>query len=503
MTDELPMYLMNRVNMKRFGVLIALIVVQLGFGGVVTTSESAEAGFAPTQAPEIVAEEVIIETEPWNNGAGPSWDYGSRNITRVGDTVFVSVSTPDPNSKPYHNVYWNLYRRINGGSWEKVADAGVEREREPCPIVAMPDSMGTKRIVLSTTPAVGVSGIHQDGAIETTHNEPRLLVFDANEPSSPPDTLMPAWDRSLGASEHSYRGFATDGKTGALIVTQQVRDETFQTWSQAFAYRGPSGGWDAHGILRFPMRGCYPAIAVQDRAVHVVAISDETEPNAAWREYKREVTGKYWDYDFRQLFYTWTPDVTKREFSPPITVASADETAGIIRHTDIYVDDSGAAYAVYTERNVWHDFMRDRFFPGTPIHIALKVAKLEKGRVTDRMTIMETVERTGDNGEEVTFDGPVPTWAVFHGTPDGRLFLIWHQSGDGDDAGMYIQRIGPDKDAEPVRIAVAHPLHQFFNAAERAGAAPSYTVDLVGHPADGTETLRYAQLRINDKLEQE
>lgn len=484
--------------MKRLIVLTTLLFAQLGYGGAVTASENAETTFTPTQTPEIVAEEVIIETEPWENGAGPSWDYGSRNITRVGDTVFVSVSTPDPNSKPYHNVFWNLYRRIDGGAWEKVADAGPEREREPCPIVAIPDSTGAKRIVLSTTPAIGVSGVHQDGAVETTHNEPRLLVFDVSTPSLPPDTLMPAWDRHLSATEHSYRGFAADGRTGALIITQQVHDPAFSTHSQAFAYRGASGGWDANGLLRFPMRGCYSAFAVQDRAVHVIAISDEIEPNAVWREYKREVTGKYWDYDFRQLFYTWTPDVTKCEFSPPITVASADETAGIIRHTDIYVDQSGTAYVVYTERNVWHDFMRDRFFPGTPIRIALKVAKLEKGRVSGRMTIMEAVERMNDGEDEVTFDGPVPTWAVFHGTPDGRLFLIWHQSGDGDDGGMFIRRIVPDEDAEPVRIAVEHPLHQFFNAAERAGAAPSFTIDLLGHPADGAEMLRYVQLRIND-----
>ena len=49
-------------------------------------------------------------------------------------------------------------------------------------------------------------------------------------------------------------------------------------------------------------------VGARNRAVHFVGVSDVLEPNPAWRKFKRELTGQQWDYDFRRLFYTWTPD---------------------------------------------------------------------------------------------------------------------------------------------------------------------------------------------------
>jgi hypothetical protein len=42
----------------------------------------------------------------------------------------------------------------------------------------------------------------------------------------------------------------------------------------------------------------------RNRAVHFFGVSDIIEPQA-WREYKKQLTGNEWDYDFRRLF---TPD---------------------------------------------------------------------------------------------------------------------------------------------------------------------------------------------------
>jgi hypothetical protein len=445
--------------------------------------------YPATKPPTVVTEEHIIDVEPWENGSGPTWDYGSRNIVRIGNSVFVSISTPDPDSPAYRNVFWNLFRRVDGGAWEHVADAGEEREREPCPVVAMPDG----RLALSTTPAIETTGENDEGIV-TTRNEPRILLFDATNPGSPPDTLMPAWRHTIEAFEHSYRGFAVDGQSGGMFITQQVHDGSKYGRDQEWAYRGISDEWETSGQLSFPMRGCYPNIAVYGTTVHILAISDEGEPNSEWRDYKRNVTGQQWDYDFRQLYYTWTPDVTECEFSPPITVASHDETAGFISNCDIWIESESVAHVIYTELNVWHDFMRDKFFPGLPIYTSLKVATLTQGRVTRRRTLVHSVEDPSAVGNALTFDGPVPTWAVFHSTPDGRLFAIWNQS--GADAGMYIQRLLPDADTGPVRIETEHPLGRFFNAAERAGCEPSHTVDILGHPASGPDVMRYLQFTI-------
>ena len=97
----------------------------------------------------------------------------------------------------------------------------------------------------------------------------------------------------------------------------------------------------------------------------------------------------------------------------------------------------------------------------------------------------------------MTFDGPVPSWANFHATPDGRLFLLWHQQGDGEaGTGMLVKRILPaEPGVEPIRIPLTTPLTRFFDAAERGGSERSYTIDLLGN-ASGETAMRYIQLRL-------
>ena len=110
----------------------------------------------------------------------------------------------------------------------------------------------------------------------------------------------------------------------------------------------------------------------------------------------------------------------------------------------------------------------------------------------------EAVEDRDAQGDEMAFDGPVPAWANFHATPDGRLFLLWHQQGGADDVGegMYIKRLLPDEPGvEPIRIPLVAPLTRFYDAAERAGTNRSYTIDLLGH-APGETAMRYTQLRL-------
>jgi len=48
-----------------------------------------------------------------------------------------------------------------------------------------------------------------------------------------------------------------------------------------------------------PIRICYPNVMLKDRAVYFCGVSDIIEPKKEWRKFKRELTGKEWDYDFR------------------------------------------------------------------------------------------------------------------------------------------------------------------------------------------------------------
>ncbi|MDP6502195.1 MAG: hypothetical protein QF886_01210, partial [Planctomycetota bacterium] len=92
------------------------------------------------------------------------------------------------------------------------------------------------------------------------------------------------------------------------------------------------------------------------------------------------VTGQNWDYDFRQLYFTFTPDITQSDFSPILTVASRDETAGRITNLDLWLGPDGDAHLLYQDANVWHPFMRDEFFPDLPLTVSLKYARIHKGQ---------------------------------------------------------------------------------------------------------------------------
>ena len=443
---------------------------------------------------EVAAEEEIYPVSSWDNGAGPMWCWGSSTIVRDGNQVFASVNDAEPNVNPLCNTRWYLYQRTDGAGWNQVSESDDEYEREPCPLVRTSDG----EILLSTTPSVGIIGQYPDGR-DTHRCKPTLLAFDIDAPSAPRTVVGPVWSKNYAFSEHSYRGMAADGLEGGLFLTQQVADDRHyhpQNYDQAWCYWNPNQVWSARGVLRFPMRGCYPTFSVDGSAVHAVAISDEVEPNKEWQEYKREVTGRDWDYEFRQLFYSWTPDITSVPFSPALTIASQDETAGQIHHRGMYIDPEGDAHVLYVERNIWHPFMRGRFFPDTPIVTELKYAKISRGRVTGRRTLVSSTEEIPDDqSTQGVRVGPVVTGAAIHATPDGRVFVLWHQTDQNDDeTGLFIRQMLPEWDDFVAKIALNHPLPSFFSASQSAGCLPSNTVDLLGQVGD---VIRYAQIAVS------
>src|SRR5439155_16768503 len=169
------------------------------------------------------------------------------------------------------------------------------------------------------------------------------------------EKILPVWDGAPKFSEHSYRSFAADGPNRELILFQNI-DYTHAEW----AFRDQRGKWSAQGKLIWPwgaeydqpqpIRVCYPNVALKNRAVHFCGVSDIVEPNQKWRAYKKELTGRDWDYDFRRLFYTWTPDITREKFRDWIEIASRDKTGGWISPGDLWVAPDGSAHLVWTER---------------------------------------------------------------------------------------------------------------------------------------------------------
>lgn len=148
-------------------------------------------------------------------------------------------------------------------------------------------------------------------------------------------------------------------------------------------------------------------MAIKNRAVHFCGVSDIVEPYPDRRAYKKEITGRDWDYDFRRLFYTWTPDVTKTAFRPWIEVASRDTTCGWIMPGDLWVAPDNTVHLLWTERAI-DVRLRAKFFPDAKQSHALNYAQVRHGKVVLRRTLLEPVEGHG---------GEVPSAGRFHPMP--------------------------------------------------------------------------------------
>ncbi len=155
----------------------------------------------------------------------------------------------------------------------------------------------------------------------------------------------------------------------------------------------------------------------------------------------------------------------------------------------------------------------------------IEYATLRDGKVFTRRTLVTAGEGTDpaiptdldqlgrpyllDNGETILGDA-IPTQR-FHITPDGRLFVVYYVSDGADLSENRMIEIRADGTASRhVTLPLQHPLRQFFTATPRAGCAPSWTLDLLGHrrgdwrPAactGGREwdgAISYAQVKITE-----
>jgi len=457
--------------------LIAVFLIQPWFAPFLLHAAARQAD--PSQrAPRctVEIEEVVTDYLPANNGAGPLWCYGSTVIARLGDDVFLSVIETGKDIPLLCNTRWQLWHRSAAG-WKLVQHEDSYRQREPCPIAVSPRG----KVFLSVNPSTQPPGTMYGPC------KPQVLEFDADNLPDPPKRHLPAWSAEAHFTDHSYRGFAADRRSGELLLFNIDAN----TSEQYVSYCDRAGHWHPAGAITFPIRGCYPQLALDNHSAHVMAIGDIVEPVKEWRELKFEKLNRQWDYVFRRLFYTYTPDVTTRQFSGIIEVDNADATCGYIRNLDMHIDDTGAAHLLYLKRPFQYDFIRDKYFPGQPMTSLLEYFVIRDGRIIRRQTLIKT-PADGEHGIE-------PSFARFHVTSDGDLFIILAgtETDDGRSTfGNYIVTVPIEgSSATPVPLALEHPLRNFFTNTPRAGSRPSDIADLFGI-AEDNPNLRYARIRI-------
>lgn len=427
----------------------------------------------------VLSEDVVTRYAPANNGAGPLWCYGSPLIVRHGEQVFASVIETGAGVEPLCNTRWQLWRKQDAAAWEAVAVEKGFRQREPCPLVLLPEH---GHVLLSANPSTQPPG--------TQYGEcaPGVVVFDLNQPASPPLHEQPAWAEGTHFTDHSYRGFATDAARGECLLLHI----NARTSAQFVSFRDDAGQWHARGSIDFPIRAAYPQVALRGGGAHVLAIGDIQEPVAAWRALKAKHTGNSWDYVFRRLFYTWAPDIATRPFAPPVEVDTVEATGGHLTNLDIFVDARGDAHLLYLKHPHQHAFLRDSFFPDAPITTTLMVLTVRNGEIVSRRALLHWSEHAPSAGIR-------PGYARFHATAGERLLVV--VSGSETVAGQSVRGnwiLDPDSDATAAsRIPLQHPFGTFFNNSPRGGSAPSDTIDLFG-ATDEAATLRHARVLWRD-----
>lgn len=424
----------------------------------------------------VEAEEVVTKYTPANNGAGPLWCYGSTVIARLGNDVYLSVIETGKDVPLLCNTRWQLWHRSAEG-WKIAQNEKEYRQREPCPVGIFQKGP----VFLSVNPSIEPPGVKYGRC------RPLVLEFNPKALADSAKTHEPAWADGTYFTDHSYRGFAADGANGELLLL----NINAKTSEQFVSYCDSDGKWRQKGKIKFPIRSCYPQVALRNRAAAVMAIGDIVEPVEEWRKLKFEKLKRQWDYVFRRLFYTYTEDIRSRNFSAPVEIDTVEKTAGHIQNLDLYIDETGATHLLYLKRPHQYSFIRDKYFPGQPMTAHLEYVVIKNGKVISKKTLAGTPQ--GSKGLE-------PSYGRFHIGSNGALWVI--AAGTMINRaersfGNYIGRIFPDQSGPKfTRIDLKHPFRTFFTNTPRGGSKPSDFIDLFGI-ADDNPNLRYARIRFN------
>ena len=434
----------------------------------------------PAFSVKVEAEELVYKYKPPENGAGPMWCHGNTCLIRYGEKLVASGMETLAQEVPLNNTRWLLFERTDKG-WEMLMKDETERTREPSPLGVL-NQTGT--VLLSVNPTLTEKGVRNGPS------QPRILMFDIDNMKSGYRTIIPEWEGDPDFTEHSYRTFVVDGGTAEFILFQNTGYDLAE-WV-FFDRKGKKHSlgqlvwpWGKDYEEPQPVRICYPAVQLTDRDVHFLGVSDIVEPKKAWKDYKYNLTGREWDYDFRRLFYTWTRDISTGRFEPWVEVASREETAGHIFPCDLWRAPEGKVHILWTEKAL-DERLRKDFFPGQTQSHALNHGLIRDGEVTHRQPVMLSNEQ----------DTLLPGRGRFHLTSAGRLFVFFHvYARNGDFEENRVVEILKDNSLSPsLNVPLQRPFRSFYTATIRAGSKPADVIDVFGE--DGREEMRYARIRI-------
>ena len=213
--------------------------------------------------PVTEVEEVVATCEPPGNGAGPLWCYGAPLLVRQGDLVFASAMETGAGVPPLCNTRWRLYRRDAEG-WDLMRHEADFREREPCPLA----SPGPGKLLLSVNPSTEPPG--------TAVRAVRPAPAPRRRPAPRSGADRPA--SRMGGDAALHRPLLPGARRRPRARDVLAMNIDAVTSAQHWSYRPGDGAPSRSGEVRFPIRACYPQVALRDRAAHVLAIGDIVEP---------------------------------------------------------------------------------------------------------------------------------------------------------------------------------------------------------------------------------
>lgn len=418
------------------------------------------------EARVVVEEDVYTYTNP-NNGSGPMWSLGCTPIARIGDRVFVSEMETGEGVPRLCNTRWRLRERTPDG-WKVVAETPDYKQREPTILT----TDAKERLFLYVNTSLMPPGTEYGPC------EPHLLAFTLKDNPLAPVKYTPTWDSKTKYTDHSYRGYAADAAAQRILMF----NIDAETSIQHYCLLTMDGSPIANGSVTFPIRACYPQVAIENNRAHILAVGDIVEPVEEWRKYKHDQTGQAWDYVFRRLFYARNDDAEHGKFAEPIEIANVDATAGSISNQDIWIAPNGDAYIMYSETEVASVLMRDKYFPEKSTKPSLNLVVVRNGEVLERHVLLPPAyeEHAGH--------------ARFHVTANGHVYALIFVAGPGlrNELMPIFPTIAPE---ERILVPFKTPFGSFLLANARSGNVPSATIDLIG-PNGKPNTMGYGRIVV-------
>ncbi|HPC29788.1 MAG TPA: hypothetical protein PLI50_06175 [bacterium] len=430
-------------------------------------------------------QEKIYQFTNCGNGADPLWCMGSSCIAADNDRIFVSGWDTIPGIPLLNCARWTLFQKKARG-WEIVRQ-DTEKTREPSPICVLEDGklfLSANAFMLEPEAIKGVC-------------LPMVYQFESPDYSKQAKKIIPHFSEPVVFNEHSYRNFSADRENSELLLFHN-RDYDRAYWSlmdkdgRCISCDKLYWPWGYDYPVPHRIRLCYSNIQLKNRAAYVFGTSDIPEPNPEWRKYKREITGRMWDFDFRRVFFSFTPDITKEPFTYWVEISGREKTAGNAWNCDLFVDDNGITHVLWTEKSC-DERLKQKFFPDEPLIYSLKYARLKKQKILDQKEIFSFQEGTD-------FPSGIEKMNLcrgkFHITENGKIFIFGLISGIDNNKKtiaenwlIEIDSTGNIKSKEIVNFQ--EPFTFIHNAGMRNGTKPSDTLHIYGYTTKANNEMWY------------